>query len=91
MDVLISDSEGCLQAQFSDGSVQTYTEVEKLVEYLYELQIQPDEVRAIDWKVDIDRAPLSGTMIALYQGLRKKYREARNQQIDLAKRPEPKG
>ena len=76
LSVTISDQVTHLQADFSDGTSDRFADVDALVERLYELGIQPEQVTAADWHEDIDQAPSSGTKIALLYGLRKRYMEA---------------
>jgi hypothetical protein len=76
LSVTVSTQGTRLQADFNDGTNQTFADVYVLVDRLYELGIRPEQITAVDWHEDIDQAPSSGTKIALFYGLRKKYADA---------------
>lgn len=74
--VMVRDIGSSLQVNFSNGAVENYDDVDALIESLYKLGIQPEQVTALDWHEDIDQAPSSGTKIALFSGLRKRYQDS---------------
>lgn len=74
--VIVSSQGTHLYARFNDGTSQSFADVYMLVDHLYELRIQPEQVRAIDWHDDFDQELPSGTKIALLYGLRRRYMAA---------------
>jgi hypothetical protein len=61
-DVLVAECESGLHLSHADAT--------ELAELLWVNDVTSEEVSMIDWHEDVERAPLSGQKMAIYQRLR---------------------